>query len=174
MYRLRLADGCILVGRHPQMADVQDLLDSGYPLVYIGRHDELGDQLSYVGADYAKATEGLNVVKSVYMEVDVVPEQQVNEAEYVLSLIRKGDTAMVAAVISGRPASAGFASYLDRFKDEKAGLSGTLRTASASEICSLRRPVRSGPKRMPQVSPAPMSARISAAPARGVTTRFTM
>ncbi len=59
MYRLRLADGCILVGRHPQMADVRDLLDSGYPLVYIGRHDELGDQLSYVGADYAKATEEL-------------------------------------------------------------------------------------------------------------------
>jgi predicted TIM-barrel fold metal-dependent hydrolase len=75
---------------------------------------------SYLPADYAEATKGLGVVKSVYMEVDVAPEQQVAEAEYVLGLIRKGDTPMVAAVISGRPASDGFAAYLDRFKSEPA------------------------------------------------------
>jgi L-fuconolactonase len=70
--------------------------------------------------DYAEATKGLNVVKSVYMEVDVAPEQQVTEADYVLDLIRKRQTPMVAAVMSGRPNSSGFAGYLDRFKDEKA------------------------------------------------------
>lgn len=70
--------------------------------------------------DYAKATEGLGVVKTVYMEVDVVPEQQVAEAEYVLGLIKGGKTPMVAAVISGRPNSDGFAAYLDRFRGEKA------------------------------------------------------
>ena len=75
---------------------------------------------SYRPSDYAEATKGLDVVKSIYMEVDVVPEQQVAEAEYVLDLIRKGGTPMVAAVISGRPNSEGFPAYLDRFKGEKA------------------------------------------------------
>ena len=54
--------------------------------------------------DYRQATEGLNVVKSVYMEVDVEPSQQAAEADYVLDLIRQGGTPLVAAVISGRPA----------------------------------------------------------------------
>ena len=74
---------------------------------------------NYLPADYAKAIEGLNVVKSIYMEVDVVPDQQVAEAEYVLGLIKKADTTMVAAVISGRPNSDGFRAYIDRFKAEK-------------------------------------------------------
>jgi DNA-binding LacI/PurR family transcriptional regulator len=59
IHRLRLADGCVLVGRHPVMNDIQSLLDEGYPLVYIGHHDELGGSLAYVGADYAHATEDL-------------------------------------------------------------------------------------------------------------------
>jgi predicted TIM-barrel fold metal-dependent hydrolase len=74
---------------------------------------------SYLPSDYAEATKGLNVVKTVYMEVDVIPEQQVAEAEYVLGLINKGDTPMVAAVLSGRPNSDGFKAYIDRFKAEK-------------------------------------------------------
>src|SRR3712207_4692881 len=62
----------------------------------------------YVLDDYRRATEGLNVVKTVYMEVDVTPEQQADEAEYVISLCRRDDNPMAAAVISGRPASPGF------------------------------------------------------------------
>ncbi len=75
---------------------------------------------SFRPADYAEATAGLGVVKAIYMEVDVTPEQHVAEAEYVLGLIRSAATPMVAAVISGRPASQGFASYLDRLKGEPA------------------------------------------------------
>ncbi|HEY2154379.1 MAG TPA: amidohydrolase family protein [Isosphaeraceae bacterium] len=75
---------------------------------------------SYRPADYAEATAGLGVVKSIYMEVDVAPDQQVAEAEYVLGLIHEAKTPMAAAVISGRPASDGFAPYLDRFKAESA------------------------------------------------------
>jgi DNA-binding LacI/PurR family transcriptional regulator len=59
VHRLRLADGCVLVGRHPPIDDVRALLESGFPLVYIGRHDDLGDQLAYVGADYLRATAAL-------------------------------------------------------------------------------------------------------------------
>ncbi|MGP0064579.1 MAG: amidohydrolase family protein, partial [Isosphaeraceae bacterium] len=73
---------------------------------------------SFVMDDYRRATDGLNVVKSIYMEVDVEPSQQPAEADYVLGLIRKGSTPMVGAVVSGRPASEGFAAYLARFKDQ--------------------------------------------------------
>ena len=72
---------------------------------------------SFLPDDYAKATAGLPIDKSIYMEVDVIPEQQVAEAEWILALIRAGKTPTVAAVISGRPASEGFAAYLKRFKN---------------------------------------------------------
>ena len=72
---------------------------------------------SHVMSDYLQATAGLNVVKSVYMEVDVAPEQQTEEAEYVIGLCQRADNPMVAAVISGRPASDAFPKYIGRFKD---------------------------------------------------------
>jgi predicted TIM-barrel fold metal-dependent hydrolase len=79
---------------------------------------------SYRPDDYRAATAELGkiaglparVVKAVYMEVDVDPTQQVAEADYVLGLCRRADTPTAAAVISGRPASADFADYLDHFK----------------------------------------------------------
>ena len=67
-------------------------------------------------ADFAEATKGLNVTRAVYMEVDVAEADQVKEAELVSRLCAEGRSPMVAAVISGRPASDGFGDYLDRFK----------------------------------------------------------
>jgi L-fuconolactonase len=81
-------------------------LEEGYPLTK-----------SYVMEDYLRETAGLNVVKTIYMEVDVVPEQHVAEAEYVMDLCERDDNPMVGAVIGGRPASAEFGAYLDRFRD---------------------------------------------------------
>ncbi len=57
--RLQLADGAILIGRHPQVGEIERLLDDGFPLVYIGRRDEFGDRLPYVGADYVQASADL-------------------------------------------------------------------------------------------------------------------
>src|SRR5512132_724048 len=57
--RLQLADGAILIGRHPPVGEVGRLLDDGFPLVYIGRRDEFADRLPYVGADYVRATADL-------------------------------------------------------------------------------------------------------------------
>jgi predicted TIM-barrel fold metal-dependent hydrolase len=74
---------------------------------------------SFVMRDYEQATAGLNVVKAVYMEVDVDPKQQVAEAEYILDVCRQGKTPTVAAVISGRPASAEFRQYITRFKGNR-------------------------------------------------------
>jgi L-fuconolactonase len=72
---------------------------------------------SYLPKDYAEATSGLNVVKSVYMEVDVDPAQQDAEAEYVIGLCEQGDSPMVAAVISGRPAADNFGDYIKKYQD---------------------------------------------------------
>ena len=60
-------------------------------------------------AEFAKATEGLNVVQAVYMEVDVAPEDQVKEADTLIEICRGRRRPTVAAVISGRPGQEAFA-----------------------------------------------------------------
>jgi L-fuconolactonase len=72
---------------------------------------------SHVMSDYLRATAGLNVVKTIYMEVDVAPEQQNEEAAYVIGLCQRADNPMAAAVISGRPASDAFPKYIRQYKD---------------------------------------------------------
>lgn len=67
--------------------------------------------------DYLAATAGLNVVKSIYMEVDVHPSQQEKEALMVSAICERKDTPMVAAVISGRPSSRDFKTYITKFAD---------------------------------------------------------
>ncbi len=74
---------------------------------------------SHVMKDYLEATRGLNVVKAVYMEVDVDPADQVAEADYVLDICGRGDSPTCAAVIGGRPGNEGFRQYIMRFKDSR-------------------------------------------------------
>ncbi len=74
---------------------------------------------SFTPKEYASATEGLNVVKAVYMEVDVVPEQQQKEVDFLLELCKSEKTPTCAAVVSGRPNSDGFAKYVAPFKGSK-------------------------------------------------------
>ena len=71
-------------------------------------------------ADFALASQGLNVTRAVYMEVDVAEADQVREADDVTRLCGAGGSPLVAAVVSGRPAGAGFAAYLDRFRGNPA------------------------------------------------------
>jgi L-fuconolactonase len=70
--------------------------------------------------DYRRAGEGLNIVKAIYMEVDVDPTQQEQEARAVAELCRRGQSVPAAAVISGRPASDRFAGYIEPFARESA------------------------------------------------------
>src|SRR5437870_988589 len=74
---------------------------------------------SFVPEDYRKAIDGLNVVKSVYMEVDLDPAQQQQEADYVVELCESGKSPTVAAVVSGRPNSPAFKAYVTPLKDSK-------------------------------------------------------
>ncbi|MEU5941595.1 LacI family DNA-binding transcriptional regulator [Micromonospora sp. NPDC047548] len=53
--RLRLADGCILLGREIDGAELHRLNRDGFPYVAVGRRDDAGGPVPYVGADYATA-----------------------------------------------------------------------------------------------------------------------
>lgn len=71
---------------------------------------------NFLADDYATATAGLGVAQAVYMEVAVVPEDQTAEAKWVSDLCASRSSPTRSAIISGLPASAGFAGYLDQFK----------------------------------------------------------
>ncbi|WP_432972531.1 LacI family DNA-binding transcriptional regulator [Dactylosporangium sp. CA-233914] len=54
--RLRLADGCVLLGRSLDREELARLVADGFPFVSVGRRDDAGGPVPYVGADYAGAT----------------------------------------------------------------------------------------------------------------------
>jgi len=54
--RLGIADGCLLLGQHEDQGELQHLLDTNYPFVFIGKRESEGRLLPYVGADYVSAT----------------------------------------------------------------------------------------------------------------------
>jgi len=54
--RLRLADGCVLLGQWLDPAELARLLAEGQPFVSVGRRDDAGGPVPYVGADYVSAT----------------------------------------------------------------------------------------------------------------------
>jgi DNA-binding LacI/PurR family transcriptional regulator len=57
--RLSVADGALLLGRTPNVEEIERLRDSGYPFVYVGHREVSGAPVSYVAADYAGATRQL-------------------------------------------------------------------------------------------------------------------
>jgi len=54
--RLKVADGCVLLGRHLHRDDLAELVDEDFPFVFIGRREVPGRELSYVAVDYVGAT----------------------------------------------------------------------------------------------------------------------
>ncbi len=71
---------------------------------------------SYTLEDYVQATQGLNVVKAVYMEVAVPREQRLQEAQYVIDLCQRPTGVTRAAVLAGSPADDDFVRYVTQFK----------------------------------------------------------
>jgi L-fuconolactonase len=67
-------------------------------------------------SDYLREAEGLNIVKTIYMEVDAHDDYLLDEADYVLDLCARDDNPMVGAVIGGRPASPEFGEYIAKFE----------------------------------------------------------
>lgn len=62
--------------------------------------------------DYAAATAGLGVVRSVYMEVDLAADQRRREVEYVGALCADPGNPMAGAVVAGTAADPGFGDWV--------------------------------------------------------------
>lgn len=54
--RLGIADGCLLFGQQEDGEELQNLLDTNYPFVFMGKRESHGGRLPYVGGDYVSAT----------------------------------------------------------------------------------------------------------------------
>lgn len=74
---------------------------------------------SFSIADYREAAKGIGITSAVYIEVNVEPSQRHAEADAAIDLCRGADALFRAAVIAGDPREAGFAAYLDRYKNER-------------------------------------------------------
>ncbi len=67
--------------------------------------------------DYLAAIEGLDVVKTVYMEVDVAADDREREVEFVIDMCGRDDNPMAAVVVAGTPGIQGFDEYIRRIAD---------------------------------------------------------
>lgn len=74
----------------------------------------------YVTSDYLAATKDANVVKTVYMEVDVAADQKIAEADHLIELCARDDNPTAGAVISGDPGTDCFAEYINAYRDTSA------------------------------------------------------
>lgn len=54
--QLRVADGCVLLGRGGDHDELERLTREPFPVVFIGRRELGGERCAYVGADYVGAT----------------------------------------------------------------------------------------------------------------------
>ncbi|VTU13230.1 HTH-type transcriptional repressor CytR [Variovorax sp. SRS16] len=57
--RLRIADGCIVLGKNFDRDELAQLIAGDYPFVAIGRREDAGGPVPFVGGDYATATGAL-------------------------------------------------------------------------------------------------------------------
>jgi predicted TIM-barrel fold metal-dependent hydrolase len=99
-----------IVDTHQHLWDLDKLR-----LPWLEKGGKLGR--SFVTKDYIAATQGLNIVQAVYMEVDVAEDQKELEAEQLLALCKQPDQPTVAAVIGCRPSSPDFPKYARRYRD---------------------------------------------------------
>ena len=65
--------------------------------------------------DYRAAVEGLDVARTVYMEVDVVPHDRLGEVEFVIDMCQRDDNPMAGGIVSADPGSEGFEEYVRGF-----------------------------------------------------------
>jgi L-fuconolactonase len=67
-------------------------------------------------ADYEEATKGLGITEAIYMEVAVVSEQQLAEAEHIIKICEDKSNPTCAAVIGGLIMENSFNNYILQFK----------------------------------------------------------
>ena len=116
-----LAVGCQVNARSKRPESIGPIVDTHQHLWDLSRFRlpwlKAGGELTrdFTMADYRKATKGLGVTKSVYMEVAVAPEQKLAEAEHIVEVCADKSNPTCAAVIGGLILEDGFKDYIMRF-----------------------------------------------------------
>jgi predicted TIM-barrel fold metal-dependent hydrolase len=109
------AQAAVITDEPPVIDTHQHLWDlKRFKLPWLTDYESL--RRDYLLDDYWKAAEGTGIVKTIYMEVDVAPEQREAEVDYVVALARQPKNRMAAAVVGGQPESPDFARYVRRLK----------------------------------------------------------
>jgi L-fuconolactonase len=104
-------DECPIIDTHQHLWDL-----SKFELPWLSDNQYQSLRRDYSLEDYWKAAKGTNIVRTIYMEVAVVPEQQQAEADHVIALAKEPGNRMAGAVVGGQPERAGFADYIGRLK----------------------------------------------------------
>lgn len=120
--RLRLADGCILLGQEMDAAELERLVAERFPFVAVGRRDETAAKVPYVGLDYVTPTLALidraaelGHDRAVYLRRDRTSptsrdrlravETSQAEGRVTFSITTEGALADVADLVRSRQAS---------------------------------------------------------------------
>jgi predicted TIM-barrel fold metal-dependent hydrolase len=104
------AENAPIIDTHQHLWDLDR-----FRLPWLGAQDPL--RRNFLLRDYEQAATGLNIVGTIYMEVDVVAEQKQAEANFVIGLCEhRAQTRMNAAVVGARIADDRFAPYVRQFK----------------------------------------------------------
>jgi L-fuconolactonase len=107
--------GFEIIDTHQHLWDLNQL---NLPWMLLERNPNSPDlNRSFLMPDYMAATRDVSVSNSVYMEVNVSPEDQVKEANIVLEQCQKTDNPMARAVIGGYPHDPRFAKYVSEFAE---------------------------------------------------------
>jgi DNA-binding LacI/PurR family transcriptional regulator len=103
--RLRLADGCLLLGRIMDADELTRLSESGYPFVAVGRRDVPG--IRWVGLDYKSASAELagRIIdaghrRALYVHLSLNAESSHDRAEGLVERLRSGDVSVETAELA--------------------------------------------------------------------------
>jgi DNA-binding LacI/PurR family transcriptional regulator len=110
--RFRLADGCLILGRQFDRAELKRLVGGNYPFVAVGRREDAGGPVAYVGADYAKATAALvhrtaarGHRRLAYVGPSKGPESSVDRWRGFRSALNGAELALHLAAVGGDAAA---------------------------------------------------------------------
>jgi DNA-binding LacI/PurR family transcriptional regulator len=154
--RLRLADGCLVLGRDFDRAELAQLVAGDYPFVAVGRREPAGGAVPYVGADYVAATHemvrrarGIGHTRFAYVGPGDGAESSVDRwrgfatapagAELVLHMPEVGGpaTAMLAAIRAAGATVAFFTELADAVVVDAAARAQNLRVPGDLSIVVL-------------------------------------
>jgi predicted TIM-barrel fold metal-dependent hydrolase len=101
-----------LIDTHQHLWDMKTL-----NLPWLAEPDSKKIAYPHTMADYMRESKGLGIEKTIYMEVDAAESDEVKEADFVINTCKSGKTLMKKGVISGRPATPGFAAYAKKYQN---------------------------------------------------------